>query len=89
MTSQRNTHASPEAALAAWQSNGFVVRAVVELPTYQALYAWGILDGADRLVEFTPRYISISDERGCPLPAPAVPTRLAPHHAMRAGDDGD
>ena len=88
MTSTRHAYLSPHAALVAWLIHGFTLRAVVELPTYRTVYAWGEVDGVERLVVFSACYVSVSDDRGCPLQRVAG-RPLSAHHAMRPGTDDE
>jgi hypothetical protein len=79
-------HGTAAAAHAAWQREGRVAGACVELPTFGVIYAW---DGAGGLVVFSARTISHGPHDGCPLVYTPPKWGIGAHLAMRPGDDGE
>jgi hypothetical protein len=88
MHSQRHPHGTAAAALAAWCAAGFAPSAVVRLDTLGAVYAWGDVDGAARLVEFSAAFVSVSGDEGAPM-VYTPPKYRAAHLAMGPGEDGE
>jgi hypothetical protein len=90
MSSVPHFHGNAHAALAAWCADGFTVRAVVELRArggdLMGLYAWGRLEGVDRLVIFHADVACVSDDRGQSLKWSTRRLRGV-HHAARPEED--